>query len=278
MASHANGRFPERLFIEAGSGRDMHGVWKHLFPAGTYARWTGLVADAKKQYGVTLRVTPGWNVYRPLAIQQSYRDYFASIGRPTQAAWPGTSSHGGVYNGRDSMAIDVQNWKDLAPGNERLAWQRFAALCKKWGFTVDFVSPQELWHIGDFNPWVAPSPVATDAEPLPTPDPEEVIMKLIYNLDDKNEDTRRAEVGELSFVVLGAPASTAERVLWGNPENVDNAGWASALSLVNRRRSQLGLPALKGERGEESAAPTAQISVAAFAKAVLDGLHGRLAA
>lgn len=142
--SYGNGEFPEHLFESLGSGWDQDGEWKHLAPPGTAARWRWMVAQARAKYGVTLRITPGWNAYRPLRMQHIYR---ARLG--VWAAVPGTSSHGGRYQGRDCFAIDVNNWGDLG-------WTRFSALCRLAGFTTDFVSPQELWHIGDFDPWHVP--------------------------------------------------------------------------------------------------------------------------
>lgn len=153
--------------VVLGTGSDRYGTWKHLLPPGTAARWLWMVARALLLYGVTLRITPGWNAYRPLWVQKLYR---AALG--IMAAVPGWSSHGGWFNGRESMAIDVQNWKDLAPGNERLAWSRFVALCKEAGFTVDFVKPTELWHIGDLSGDVWTVPAGFDVKPLPKPTPK----------------------------------------------------------------------------------------------------------
>ncbi|WP_137845362.1 hypothetical protein [Microbacterium sp. 2FI] len=152
MSEFANGRIPESRLVALGSGRDADGTWKHLAPPGTAARWNWLRATGRAKYGVTLRVTPGWNLFRPLDIQFLYRRRLGIM-----AAQPGFSSHGGVFRGRDCMAIDVQNWGDLAPGNSFTAWARFVALCRLAGFQVDFVKPRETWHIGDFDPWKVPA-------------------------------------------------------------------------------------------------------------------------
>lgn len=149
---YRNGEIPEYLLEELGSGWDQDGLWKHLATPGTAVRWRWMVAAALQKYGVHLRITPGWNVFRPLRMQFIYRERLGIM-----AAVPRTSSHGGEFNGRDCMAIDVQNWADLAPGNVDLAWARFVALCRLAGFTTDFVTPRERWHIGDFDPWNVPA-------------------------------------------------------------------------------------------------------------------------
>lgn len=182
--SYPNGQWPLNLFIEIGRGTDNHGLYLHLAPPGTAARWAELVRLAREKYGVTLRITPGYNVYRPLEWQTVYR---AELG--IRAAVPGTSSHGMVYNGRPCCAIDVNNWGSLAPGNGNLAWARFVALCRIVGFTVDFVKPQELWHIGDFDPLTVPAFAAISVNPFTTNKPA----------DEENElnETQSAQLAAL---------------------------------------------------------------------------------
>lgn len=154
MGGYANGRFPLSQMVHLGGD--------HYLPPGTAARWRWLVAQAWLKYGVLLRITIGWNGYRPYVIQVEYRNRLG-----IWAAVPGLSSHGLVYRGQEVAAIDVDNWAVLG-------WARFSALCRLAGFTVDFVTPQELWHIGDFNDiWVVPAwleepmPVWKPAPPLP---------------------------------------------------------------------------------------------------------------
>jgi hypothetical protein len=174
MGGIPNGRLDESTMVNLGSGWDKYGQWFHLAPPGTAARWQELVRLAHEKYGVRLRVTPGWNIYRPLRIQYLYR---ADLG--IWAAVPGTSSHGGEYQGRECCAIDVQNWGDLG-------WARFVALCRIVGLTVNFVKPQELWHVGDFNPWTVPQFAAINIKPLPIiqPEPEEDEMGFYYGPTD----------------------------------------------------------------------------------------------
>lgn len=141
MTSHANGRIPLDQLVHLGGD--------HYLPPGTAARWKWLQQAAWEKYGIWLVITPGWNAYRPLNIQIVYKVKYGVM-----AAEAGKSSHGGTYGGQIVFAIDVQNWGALS-------WARFAALCRLAGFTVDFVKPKELWHIGDFNNgWTVPAGAA----------------------------------------------------------------------------------------------------------------------
>lgn len=169
--SYPNGRFPLHLFVHRGGNI-------YLSPS-LNARWNEGVRLALEKYGVRLYITGdidglgGWNGYRPFEAQVRYRRHYGIM-----AAVEGTSSHGGLYQGREVFAADVANWQDLAPGNRTLAWSRFVALMKIVGLTVDFVKPREQWHIGDFNPaWTAPVFGAVAVNPgttnRPTPVPEE---------------------------------------------------------------------------------------------------------
>lgn len=141
MSNHANGRIPLDQLVHLGG--------EHYLPPGTAARWKWLQQAAWEKYGIWLVITPGWNAYRPLNIQIVYKAKYGVM-----AAEAGKSSHGGTYGGQIVFAIDVQNWGALS-------WARFAALCRLAGFTVDFVKPKELWHIGDFNNgWAVPAGAA----------------------------------------------------------------------------------------------------------------------
>lgn len=179
MPEFANGRIPESRLVALGRGRDRDGVWKHLAPPGTAARWNFLSATARAKYGVALRVTPGWNLFRPFDVQVRYRDRLGIM-----AAVPGFSSHGGVFNGRDCMAIDVQNWGDLAPGNSAAAWARFVALCRVAGFRVDFVKPRETWHVGDFDPWRVPAAAKFRIKPVKVLEQEDDMAIIVVQREN----------------------------------------------------------------------------------------------
>lgn len=142
---YANGQVPLSVLVHVAAN-----IW---LPPGTLARWNWAVQQAKAKYGVTLRITGQhssawntWNGYRPFSAQILYRNAYGIM-----AAYPGTSSHGGTYRGKEMFAIDVDNWAELG-------WARFAAIMRLAGLTVDFVSPQELWHVGDMNNvWAIPA-------------------------------------------------------------------------------------------------------------------------
>jgi hypothetical protein len=180
MPEFANGRIPESKLVSLGRGRNGDGAWKHLAPPGTAARWNWMVATGRAKYGVTLRITPGWNLFRPFDVQVLYRERLGIM-----AAMPGFSSHGGIFGGRDCQAIDVQNWGDLAPGNANLAWARFVALCRLAGFRVDFVKPRETWHVGDFDPWKVPAAAAAfRVNPITVHDQEDDMPIIVVERAD----------------------------------------------------------------------------------------------
>lgn len=166
--SYANGRYPLHLFVHRGGNI-------YLTPS-LNARWDEAVRLGVEKYGVRLYITGdidglgGWNGYRPFDPQVRYRAHYGIM-----AAVPGTSSHGGKYQGREVFAADVANWQALAPGNPSLAWSRFVALMTIVGLTVDFVKPREQWHVGDFNPaWTVPTFGAVAVNPGTTNRPTDV--------------------------------------------------------------------------------------------------------
>lgn len=75
-------------------------------------------------------------------------------------------------------------------------------------------------------------------------------MRTLYNVDNKNEDTRRALVGEVTFKVERAAVSTRSRKLWGAPENVTQGEWDAEIAACNQRRRMVGLEPLSGTPGE----------------------------
>lgn len=163
MGGYTNGRYPLSMMVHLGG--------EHYLPPGTAARWVWMVRMAWEKYGVILRITGGWNGYRPYDIQVQYRK---DLG--IWAAVPGYSSHGLIYRGQQVAAIDVNNWGELG-------WARFVALCRLAGFTVDFVSPQELWHIGDFNDiWTVPAFAASGSGSSVKPAPELKKEDIMVNI------------------------------------------------------------------------------------------------
>lgn len=103
------------------------------------------------------------------------------------AAVPGYSFHGLTFQGRDCAAVDVNNWRALAPGNESPAWPRFVALCRLVGFTVEFVAPREEWHIGGLDPYTVHAFAAIVIKPATTARP------LQFEEEDRMSNIRRHE-------------------------------------------------------------------------------------
>lgn len=165
---YPNGRYPLDLFVHRGG--DLY-----LSPS-LNARWDEAVRLGLEKYGVRLYITGpsgrGWdgaNGYRWHEKQVRYKNAFG-----IWAASAGTSSHGGSYRGQEVFAVDVANWRDLAPGSQSLAWARFVALMKVVGLQTDFVTPREEWHVGDFNnAWIVPSFGQVTVNPNTTRKPED---------------------------------------------------------------------------------------------------------
>lgn len=177
MARYPNGRIPERELVRLGV--------EHYATAATAERLRRMIADVKAQEGVTLRVTGGPNVYRNLAWQILYWDVLPY----PQAAYPGTSSHGGEYRGQDAMAVDIDNWYVLGK-------VLFYAYARRHGFTPN-VFDWEPWHIVDFNPWTMPTPSGEGSESLPVIHPED-------NEEEEDEvkvfGYKKAEDGRIWYV------------------------------------------------------------------------------
>lgn len=230
MARYPNGGIPAYLLIEVGP--------YHWMTAPTAARWRALVADVLKNEGVTLRITPGKNAYRDRPGQVFARNAACARGRCNDAAVPGASSHGGEYQGRDSLAIDVDNWAVLGKA-------KFYAYCRKHGFEPGFFD-WEPWHIIDWNPWVMPAGAST-SKPSgnTTPDPiiEEDDMLFLYV--DKHTSNKPAWVlinlrtgKEISLVndkskVQQDRANTWARV-WGAARAVGRQDYLNALDALKK--------------------------------------------
>lgn len=135
MPRYPNGRIPFDVLVHLGG--------EHYLTPGTASKWAALQADVLANEGVLLQISPGANGYRWYEKQEeAYED-----SAPGDAAYPGTSSHGGEYQGRDSMAIDVGNWGQIG-------MDKFYSYARKHGFEPGFFD-WEPWHIIDWDPWAA---------------------------------------------------------------------------------------------------------------------------
>lgn len=240
MTRYRNGYIPRDALISIASGTNKDGYWEHQMSPSQHLKHIALVERARKRNnGRTLAITSGWNAYRPIEPQKQAKKKYGP-----DAAAPGCSSHGGTYNGRDAMAMDYGNWFWVYAGDK----DAFYADCRAVGLTPGVIA-REPWHVIDNDPWAALAapasgsdsrPTGKGAKPLPLPDPEEVTMIGIYNKDDKNEETRRALVGELSFQPISAWYSRSQWPLF-NVKNVTQEEWDATKALVNLRRTSAGM-------------------------------------
>lgn len=185
--------------------------------------------------------------------------------RPERDIYCHMSTSGLRNSGRIEKAEDIGStagWGEFGGSAWRGPHLHFVvAADSHGGFDVDVVDydPRPIIRAaleGKFDPKPAQPKPAGEAKPAPAPAPirEEITMRMIYNTEDFDEETRRACVGETSFEVQGEGAFKRERKLWADPlpvVNVTQAEWNGILASVNKRRAQNGRPALKGVRGEK---------------------------
>lgn len=182
MALFCNGEVPRDRLILVASGTDENGYWEHLLPPATYRKHLALVRLGEQRRGRTLRITPGWNGYRPLGPQRTAREQACARGRCIDAAVPGSSGHGGTSGNADCMAIDYENW----------AWvwgtrDAFYAACREVGLEPGVID-WEFWHVVDRDPW-APVP-AGEVEVQMTYEDLKAILPRLFKYDVReNENT-----------------------------------------------------------------------------------------
>lgn len=149
---YANGRIPDAVLITFGSGYSAgEGNWTHRLSAGTYAKHKDLVQRAKQRTGKTLQITAGNNAYRDFEAQ-----VYARKMHGRGAAVPGTSSHGGWWEGQNTLAIDYHNWSYVYGGNREAFYEDVRAVGLSPGLiSVPRGYPDEPWHVVDLDPWRA---------------------------------------------------------------------------------------------------------------------------
>lgn len=175
MARYPNGQIPDSVLHRFNSGRTVHWKdgrqivedWFWALTPGTYQKHLALVALAKRNTGRNLQLSAGFSCYRNL-----YGQAIARTLHGNGAARVGTSSHGGVWEGRDTLAMDYHNWSSVY-GGSRARWY---ADVRAVGLTPGMIEPSrgypdEPWHVIDFDPWRA-VPAGGGATPFPFPKPE----------------------------------------------------------------------------------------------------------
>lgn len=193
MARYANGRVPESALIVFKRGRNsVDGDWYHGLPPATYARHVALVRRAKERTGRDLAAGDGWTTYRPLHAQEIARRIHGNW-----AAVPGTSSHGGFWENRETMAVDYSNWSSVY--RDHGGRDAFFEDCRAVGLTPGMIMasrgyPDEPWHVIDLDPWGA-VPAFTDSEPFEEDDmtPEQsrqlnAIFNAVFRGGDSMKD------------------------------------------------------------------------------------------
>jgi hypothetical protein len=172
-----NGFIPEsELIIFHRGWNATDGDWFHGFTPGTYARHLALVARAKARTGRDLYLSSGWSSYRPMHAQEIARRIWGN-----GAAWPGTSSHGGFWEGRETLAGDYGNWAWVYENHGGRA--AFYEDCRAVGLTPGMIEPSrgypdEPWHVIDLNPRNAPAPAGDSATPFPQEDPMPTLREI----------------------------------------------------------------------------------------------------
>lgn len=183
MPSYTNGNIPLALLVVFKRGWNAtDGDWYHALSPATYARHLALIARALRRTGRLLSISLGWSAYRPLDAQWIARRIWG-VG----AAVPGTSSHGGFWEGRQTLAMDYGNWAWVYEYHG--GYEAFADDCRAVGLTPGMIMrsrgyPDEPWHVIDLNPWSA-VPAFEDATPF-TPVKEEEPMTLMLRVKIPN--------------------------------------------------------------------------------------------
>lgn len=152
MPNYSNGYVPLNLLTRFRTGRNnTDGDWHHSLPPSTYRKHLALVQRAIDRTGRVLAISDGWGAYRPYDAQVIARRVHGN-----GAAVPGTSSHGGFWEGRQTMAMDYGNWSWVYGGDRNA----FAVDCRSVGLTPNMIVPargypDEPWHVIDTDPWAA---------------------------------------------------------------------------------------------------------------------------
>ena len=183
-----NGYIPDSDLVVFQRGHNStDGDWYWALTPGTLAKLNALIARAQKRTGRTLRPSDGYSCYRPIPAQQTARRLCGN-----GAAVVGTSSHGGWWEGRETLAIDIGNWAWVYENHGGRA--AFYEDARAVGLTPGMISrergyPDEPWHLIDLNPRAA-APASQSATPIiatqPVPEEEDVNESLFRIVIDKS--------------------------------------------------------------------------------------------
>lgn len=220
MPDYSNGNVPSNLLVTFNRGHnDRDGHWSHSFPPATYARHLELVRIARSRTGRPLALGYGWTAYRPLAAQRMLKQYYTSIGKPRQAADQGTSSHGGFWERKQTMAGDYGNWDAVYGGFGGRA--AFAEDCRKAGLLPNMIVPargypDEPWHVIDPNPWSAVPAFAGGAVLPFHPEIGEDMSQADIDWMKEQITSIKNAIGDPSIGILGAANTARDHAVAAN--------------------------------------------------------------
>jgi hypothetical protein len=204
MPRYPNGQIPDSELHIFNRGTTTHRLadgrvivenWFQGLTPATYRKHLALVALAKRNTGKTLHLASGFSCYRPIYGQQIARTLYGN-----GAAVVSTSSHGGWWERRETMAMDYANWSAVYGGNR----DRFFADCRAVGLSPGLISkargyPDEPWHVIDLDPWAA-VPAGINATPVKEWDemasPEEIRTLIREELNRSGEVFSLVPVGD----------------------------------------------------------------------------------
>ncbi|TLF33222.1 hypothetical protein [Microbacterium sp. 5K110] len=187
-----NGDIPESdLVIFRRGWNSIDGDWFWGLTPGTYARHLALLQRAFDRTGRWLEPSDGWSCYRPYAAQVIARRIWG-IG----AATPRTSSHGGFWEGIETLAVDYGNWAWVYEKHGGRA--AFYEDCRAVGLTPGMIQPDrgypdEPWHVIDKNPRSG-APAATSNNATRVVTEEEQIMGVKEDILNGVRDIVASEV------------------------------------------------------------------------------------
>lgn len=200
MVLYRNGEIPPGVLHVYGSGSDGNGYYEWQSTAATWSRWLSAVEYARNKWGRAPRIRSGWNIFRPINIQRDARTRACNSGNCNGAAVAGYSSHGGNWNGRDCLAIDVD------PNG--LSWGQVDEAMRHAGFSVGLITQAisgipggEPWHYIDFNAF-GPVPAGGGSTPFDAEEAElmgakeDIINAIVAETNKQAEATRNIVVSE----------------------------------------------------------------------------------
>jgi hypothetical protein len=177
MATYGNGNIPYNVVsVVLASGTDSNGYWEFRCTPAFAHKWAAAKKNAERLFGKTIYIRTGWNVYRPFQVQKDARTRACASGNCNGASVAGYSSHGGNWQGRDCLAVDVD------PNG--LTWDQVDRAMEPAGFSARLITEKmsgipggERWHYIDFDAF-GPVPAAVEVKPIGSESSEEEDMAL----------------------------------------------------------------------------------------------------